>query len=150
MADAKKTVNPDDIYPTPPRPDSAWWVVRTTIVQGSTTLLAYTPLSVQQHPYKDKAEQYMKDKVALTKPTEVKIIGGPFSREEAFAWTTLNPYTYDNGSGGGNENVAATKKGEKSSNNSSTNSTNNSNSSNNTPAKNSNDPDPYADDPNAA
>lgn len=133
MADAKKTVNPDDIYPTPPRPDSTWWVVRTTIVQGSTTLLAYTPLSVQQHPYKDKAEQYMKDKVALIKPTEVKITGGPFSREEAFAWTTLNPYTYDNGSGGGSESVAAPKRGKETQ-----------------PAKSSSDPDPYANDPNAA
>lgn len=84
----------DDLYPTPARPDSTWWVVRTQVPDsaGTNTLVAFTPLSVPIHPNKDKAEQYMKDKVAIVKPSEVKIILGPVSREEAFSWCTLNPY----------------------------------------------------------
>lgn len=93
MADAAKNI--DDVYPPVPRPDDTWWMVRSAISGGSTTLYAFTPLSVKQHPNKEKAEQYVKDKIAVAKPSEVKIIGGPFSNNEAFMWTTLNPYVME-------------------------------------------------------
>lgn len=124
-------VDPDSIYPTPASRTSNWWIFRTTITQGNTVLLAYTPLSVSIHYDKAKAIEYMKKKVAIVNPTEVKIVLGPVSREEAFNWTTLNPFVYENPA---TESSAAAKNGKQS-----------------TPptAKTKDDPDPYADDPNA-
>lgn len=82
----------DDIYPPPASPASTWWVVRTKVVSPKYTLLSYSPLSVPVHPSKVEAQKYMADKVQLLNPAEVKVIGGPYSRAEAFNWTTLNPY----------------------------------------------------------
>lgn len=86
--------DPDSIYPKPVKPSNTYWIVRTMIDDGSNTVLAYTPLVVQEHPDKAKAEEFMREKVAAVKPKEVKIIGGPFGPTEAFMWTTLNPYVY--------------------------------------------------------
>lgn len=137
MADtASKDFNPDDIYPTPADRTSNWWVFRTMIVQGTTTLLAYTPLSVKLHYDKAEALKYMQEKVAIVKPKEVKIVMGPVSREEAFNWTTLNPYVYDTPAP---EPPTESKRGNGDS----------SGSSKPQVAKSKDDPDPYANDPNA-
>ena len=92
-------VDPDKVYPPRIKPSDIWWVFRTTIKTKSdtaeTTMLAYSPLNFYLYPSKALAEAYMKDKTALLKPTEVKVVAGPCSREEAFGWCALNPYVYD-------------------------------------------------------
>lgn len=90
----------DSIYPKVQPSDALYWIVRTQVDDGKNLLVAYTPLVVAVHPNKAKAEAYMKDKISLLNPKEVKVIGGPFNRTEAFMWCTLNPYVVASDSGG--------------------------------------------------
>lgn len=91
MADS---FNPDSVYPPRARRTSYWWIVRTSITSGNSVVMIYSPLSLTLHSDKAAAEQFMKERVAVLKPTQVKIILGPVSGDEAFTWMTLNPYIY--------------------------------------------------------